>query len=44
MQQFNLDLEKNHFEIFHQVKKILTREEILNIFYVHRNASYFADI
>ena len=26
------------------MKKILTREEILNLFYNHRNAPYFADI
>ena len=37
-------LRENHFEVFHEVKKILTREEILNLFYNHRNAPYFADI
>jgi nucleoside diphosphate kinase len=44
MEKFNKDLERNHFEIFHQVSKILTKEEVLNIFYNHRNAHYFADI
>ena len=44
MEKFNADLERNHFEIFHQVSKILTREEVLNIFYNHRNAHYFSDI
>ena len=38
------DLEQNHFEVFHQERKILTKEEILNIFYAHRNASYYPDI
>jgi len=37
-------LAKNNFQIFHSVTKILTREEILNLFYSHRNASYYADI
>ncbi len=44
MDKFNRDLERNHFEIFHQVSKILTKEEVLNIFYNHRNAHYFAGI
>jgi len=44
MDKFYKDLERNHFEIFHQVSKILTREEVFNIFYAHRNASYFPDI
>jgi nucleoside diphosphate kinase len=38
------DLEKNHFEVFHEERKILTREEVLNLFYTHRNASYYPDI
>ena len=37
-------LRENHFEVFHEVKKILTREEILNLFYKHRNAPFYADI
>ena len=44
MQQVYTKLRENHFEVFHEVKKILTREEILNLFYNHRNAPYFADI
>ena len=44
MEKFHEDLHKNHFEIFHQVKKILTNEEVLNLFYVHRNASYYPEI
>ncbi len=35
---------KNNFQIFHNVTKVLTKEEILNLFYSHRNASYYADI
>lgn len=38
------DLEKNHFEVFHEERKILTREEVLNLFYTHRNASYYPEI
>lgn len=37
-------LRENHFEVFHEVKRILTREEILNLFYTHRNATYFPEI
>ena len=37
-------LEENHFDIFHQVKKVLTREEVLNLFYQYRNAPFFGDI
>lgn len=37
-------LRENHFEVFHEVKKILTKEEILNLFYKHRNASYYPEI
>ena len=37
-------LRENHFEVFHEVKKILTKEEILNLFYKHRNAPYYAEI
>merc|ERR1719491_2068594 len=37
-------LTENHFEVFHEVKKILTREEILNLFYKHRNAPYFPEV
>ncbi len=44
MEKFHEDLDKHHFEIFHQVKKILTKEEVLNLFYAHRNASYYPDI
>ena len=37
-------MEENHFDVFHQVKKILTKEEVLNLFYNYRNAPFFADI
>jgi hypothetical protein len=37
-------LDKNNFEVFHQKRKILAREEILNLFYPYRNAAYFGDI
>ena len=44
MEQVYDKLRENHFEVFHEVNKILSREEILNLFYKHRNASYFPDI
>jgi nucleoside diphosphate kinase len=44
MKKFHEDLDKNHFEVFHKVKRILTQEEVLNLFYAHRNASYYPDI
>ena len=44
MESIYSKLRENHFEVFHEVKKILTREEILNLFYNHRNASFFPDI
>lgn len=37
-------LDQNNFEVFHQKKKILAREEILNLLYPYRNASYFPEI
>ena len=44
MEQVYEKLEENHFDIFHQEKKILTREEVLNLFYQYRNAPFFQDI
>jgi len=37
-------LDANNFEVFHQTRKILAKEEILNLFYPYRNATFFADI
>jgi nucleoside-diphosphate kinase len=37
-------LDANNFEIFHEKKKILAKEEILNLFYPYRNAFFFPDI
>jgi len=37
-------LDQNNFEVFHSQRKILTREEILNLFHKYRNASYFPQI
>ena len=44
MEAFYKKLDENHFDIFHQVKKILTKEEVLNLFYKYRNAPFFLDI
>jgi len=37
-------LEKNHFKVFQSIRKILTREEVLNLFYAYRNAAFYEDI
>ena len=37
-------MEDNHFEVFHSVKRILTKEEILNLFFKYRNAPFYGDI
>ena len=37
-------LDEKNFEVFHSKRKILTKEEILNLFYPYRNATFFADI
>lgn len=34
-------LDENNFEVFHSKKKVLTKEEILNLFYPYRNALFF---
>lgn len=38
------EINANHFEVFYQEKKILTKEEVLNLFYIHRNASYYPEL
>lgn len=37
-------LAENHFQIFHSVTKILTKEEVLNLFFQYRNAPFYPDI
>jgi nucleoside diphosphate kinase len=37
-------LDQNNFEVFHQTRKILAKEEILNLFYTYRNAGFFPEI
>lgn len=37
-------LDKHNFEIFHSMRKIMTKEEVLNLFYKYRNRDYFRDI
>jgi nucleoside-diphosphate kinase len=37
-------VEENHFEIFHSKRKILTKQEVENLFAVHRNRTYFEEI
>lgn len=44
MKEIYEKLEANHFQVFHSVTKTLTKEEILNMFYNHRNAPYYPDI
>jgi len=37
-------LDEQNFEVFHQKRKILSKEEILNIFYPYQHQSYYVDI
>jgi len=37
-------LEANHLDRFSSVRKILTKEEVVNLFHPYRNAPFFADI
>ena len=37
-------MEGENFEVFHSMRRILTKEEVLNMFYPYRNAQYFPDI
>jgi len=37
-------LDEQNFEVFHQKRKILSKEEILNIFYPYRQSSFYGDI
>ncbi len=37
-------LDNQNFEVFHSKRKVLTKEEVLNLFYPYRNAAYFEAI
>lgn len=37
-------LDQNDFEIFHEKKKTLTNEEILNLYYKYRNDTFYPDV
>ena len=37
-------LDENHFDVFQSSRKILTKEEVLNLFTKYRNASFYPDI
>jgi len=37
-------LDQNNFEIFHQKRKTLSKEEIINLFYNYKNSSFYNDI
>ena len=44
MEQVYNKLHENHFEVFHEIRRILTKEEVLNLFYKDRNAPFFPEI
>lgn len=44
MEEIYQKLDENHFEVFHSEKKILTKEEVLNLFFQYRNAPFFPEI
>ena len=37
-------LDKHNFEIFHQKRKILSKEEVLNLFYPYRQKDFYSEI
>ena len=37
-------LDQHNFEVFHQKRKILSKEEILNLFYSYRNRDFYQEI
>jgi nucleoside diphosphate kinase len=37
-------LDKHNFEVFHSTRKILSKEEVLNLFYKYRNNAYYQEI
>jgi nucleoside diphosphate kinase len=37
-------LDQQNFEIFHQKRKILSKEEVLNLFYPYREKEFFSEI
>jgi nucleoside diphosphate kinase len=37
-------IDKNDFEVFHQKKKTLTNEEILNLYYNYRNSDWYPEL
>ena len=37
-------LDKHNFEVFHSLKKIMSKEEVLNLFYKYRTRDYFSEI
>lgn len=37
-------LDEQNFEVFHQKRKILSKEEVLNLFYPYKESSFYGDI
>ena len=37
-------LDQHNFEVFHQKRKILSKEEILNLFYSYKNKDFYQEI
>lgn len=37
-------LKENHFDIFHEEKKILSKEEVLNLFFQYRDEPFYEEI
>jgi len=38
------DIDENHFKVFYEERRTLTKQEVLNLFYVHRYANYYEEI
>ena len=44
MDEIYKKLDHNNFEVFHQKRKILSKEEILNLFHKYQQRSYYPEI
>ena len=44
MENVYTKLKENHFDIFHEEKKILSKEEVLNLFFQYRDEPFYEEI
>ena len=44
VEQIYQKLDEHNFEVFHQKRKILSKEEITNLFYPYKNQAFYGEI